>query len=76
MRRISQTHPAFSSVYIAKFDDRDIFWAIWFGDAFETMLSPPVSLLIIPPPNWRDISCILALEYKNGHLQALAKDRS
>jgi hypothetical protein len=73
MEDILTTHPNVSSAFLVRFDDPDIFPALHGGDAFETLFSPPVSLMKTPPQSEAERRRTLKLIYKDGHLWALRR---
>lgn len=68
MEGILERNPYVSSVRIVRYDDWNIFPAIQEGDAFETVLSAPVSLTDEPPKDKEELQRFLNLVYKDGHL--------
>jgi hypothetical protein len=71
MQEILETRPFVSTVYIGKFDDWNIFPAIRGGDAFESVISPPVSLVRKPPQDDEQLRGVLHLIYMDGHLRTM-----
>lgn len=71
MQEILETRPFVSTVYIGRFDDWNIFPAIRGGDAFESVISPPVSLVRKLPQDEQKLRNVLHLIYMRGHLRAV-----